>query len=252
MSKLEVKDLYVNVEGKEILNGINLIVELGKVHILMGPNGSGKSTLANTLMGNPKYKITKGEILLDGINITNLSVNERAKAGLFMSFQYPSEITGVTMSNFLRTAWNSLKDEKMGVLDFHRKLKSKMKDLGMNYNISKRYVNEGFSGGEKKRSEILQMAILEPRYAILDETDSGLDVNSIKIVGECLEKMRNPASSMLIITHYNRILRYITPDSVSIMIDGKIISTGGRELIEEIDKVGYERLREAVWGKVRY
>ena len=252
MSKLEVKDLYVNVEGKEILNGINLIVELGKVHILMGPNGSGKSTLANTLMGNPKYKITKGEILLDGINITNLSVNERAKAGLFMSFQYPSEITGVTMSNFLRTAWNSLKDEKMGELDFHRKLKSKMKDLGMNYNISKRYVNEGFSGGEKKRSEILQMAILEPRYAILDETDSGLDVNSIKIVGECLEKMRNPASSMLIITHYNRILRYITPDSVSIMIDGKIISTGGRELIEEIDKVGYERLREAVWGKVRY
>src|SRR3989344_3392239 len=184
MSKLEVKDLYVNVEGKEILNGINLIVELGKVHILMGPNGSGKRTLANTLMGNPKYKITKGEILLDGINITNLSVNERAKAGLFMSFQYPSEITGVTMSNFLRTAWNSLKDEKMGVLDFHRKLKSKMKDLGMNYNISKRYVNEGFSGGEKKRSEILQMAILEPRYAILDETDSGLDVNSIKIVGD--------------------------------------------------------------------
>src|SRR3989344_4799739 len=220
MAKLEIKNLHASIEGNEILKGLNLEVDLGKVHALMGPNGSGKSTLANVLMGNPKYKITQGKIFLDNHDITEMQPDQRAKLGLFMSFQYPSEITGVTMSNFLRTAYNSLHPEnKMDVLQFHKSMKEKMKELGMDDLFSKRYLNEGFSGGEKKRSEILQMAVLNPKYAILDETDSGLDINSIKIVGESVNKMRGPQKSILIITHYKRILEFIKPDKVSIMVN---------------------------------
>ena len=241
MPRLEIKDLHVNVEGEEILKGVNLKIELGKVHALMGPNGSGKSTMANVLMGNPKYKVTEGKILLDGEDITELSADERAKLGLFLSFQYPSEITGVTMSNFLRTAYNSVKKTNVNVLDFHRKLKDKMKELEMDSAFSKRYINEGFSGGEKKRAEILQMAILEPKYAILDETDSGLDIQAIKIVGDNVTKMRSPERGILIITHYYRILNHITPDKVHVMINGEIVDEGGKELAEEIENNGFNK-----------
>jgi Fe-S cluster assembly ATP-binding protein len=242
--KLEIKDLYVNVEKEEILKGINLEIDLGKVHTLMGPNGSGKSTLANVLMGNPKYEVTKGEIILDGEDITELSADERAKKGLFLSFQYPSEITGVTMTNFLRTAYNSIKKEKLSVIDFYKLLKKKMEELKMDTNFSKRYVNEGFSGGEKKRAEILQMAVLEPKYAILDETDSGLDIPSIKIVGENVTKMRSNERGILIITHYYRILDHIAPDKVHVMINGKIVKEGGKELAKEIEKNGFDAFLE--------
>jgi Fe-S cluster assembly ATP-binding protein len=240
MNKLQIKDLYVSIEGKQILKGVNLEFEKGKVHVLMGPNGSGKSTLANALMGNPKYNIDSGQIILDGKDITDASPNEKAKAGLFLSFQYPSEITGVTMGSFLRTAYNTLKNENINVIDFYRKLKVKMAELDMDPDFAKRYVNEGFSGGEKKRAEILQLAVLEPKYSILDETDSGLDINSIKIVGSEINKMRNPENGFLIITHYYRILNYITPDVASIMIDGKIVKTGGNELAEEIERDGFD------------
>ncbi|MAG52839.1 MAG: Fe-S cluster assembly ATPase SufC [Nanoarchaeota archaeon] len=241
MNKLIVEDLHVSIDGEEILRGVNLEINLGKVHALMGPNGSGKSTLANVLMGNPKYEVTKGRILLDGEDITTLSPDERAKKGLFLSFQYPSEITGVTMSNFLRTAWNSIKDEKLDVIQFHAKLKEKMVELEMDESFRKRYINEGFSGGEKKRAEILQMSVLEPKYAILDETDSGLDINSIKIVGDGVNKMKKDDNGIFIITHYYRILNFIIPDKVHIMIDGKIVEEGGKELAEEIEKNGFDK-----------
>ncbi len=238
--KLKVEDLHTSIEGEEILKGVNLEIDLGKVHALMGPNGSGKSTLANVLMGNPKYEVTKGRILLNDEDITSLNVDERAKKGLFLSFQYPEEITGVTMSNFLRTAWNSIKEEKLDVIQFHKKLKEKMEELKMDESFRKRYINEGFSGGEKKRAEILQMAILEPKFAVLDETDSGLDINSIKIVGENVNKMRSSERGILIITHYNRILNFITPDRVHIMVNGKIVKEGEKELAEEIEREGFE------------
>ena len=238
--KLKVKDLHVNVNGKEILKGVNLEMDLGKVHALMGPNGSGKSTLANVLMGNPKYEVTKGRILLDNEDITELRADERAKKGLFLSFQYPSEINGVTMNNFLRTAYNSVKKKKLDVIEFHNLLKKKMKELKMDDNFSRRYINEGFSGGEKKRAEILQMSVLEPKFAILDETDSGLDVDSIKIVGEGVNKMKGPKMGILIITHYYRILNYIIPDRVHILINGKIVKEGGKKLAEEIEKDGFD------------
>ena len=238
--ELRIEDLHVSIEGKEILKGLNLKIELGKVHALMGPNGSGKSTLANVLMGNPKYSVTKGKIFLDNEDITELSADQRAKKGLFMSFQYPSEITGVTMSNFLRTAYNSIKKTNVNVIDFHRKLKDKMKELGMDSNFSKRYINEGFSGGEKKRAEILQMVVLEPKYAILDETDSGTDVDALKIIAEGINDAKEKTNmGILIITHYNRILQYINVDKVTIMMDGKIVKEGEKELGDEIETEGY-------------
>ncbi len=241
MKNLKIENLHVRIGNELILKGVNLEVEPGKVHALMGPNGAGKSCLANTLMGNPKYIVEKGKIFLDGEDIAKLSPDERAKKGLFLSFQYPLEITGVTMSNFLRTAYNSLKGQKIDVASFHKLLKEKMALLGMDYSFSKRYINEGFSGGEKKRAEILQLSVLEPKYAILDETDSGLDISSIQIVGNAVNKMRNQERSIFIITHYYRILNYITPDVTSIMIDGKIVKTGGKELAEEIEKNGFEK-----------
>jgi Fe-S cluster assembly ATP-binding protein len=238
--KLKIENLHVDVEGKEILKGVDLEIDLGKVHALMGPNGSGKSTLANVLMGNPKYEITSGKILLNDEDITRSSPDERAKKGLFLSFQYPNEITGVTMSSFLRTAYNSVKGTNLDVVEFHKKLKEKMSELEMDESFRKRYVNEGFSGGEKKRAEILQMAILEPKFAILDETDSGLDADAIKIIGENVNKMRGSERGILIITHYYRILNHIMPDRVHILVDGKIVKEGGKELALEIEENGFD------------
>ena len=243
--KLEIKNIHASINSQEILKGINLELKQGEVHALMGPNGSGKSTLANVLMGNPKYTVDKGSIILDGKDITSMQPDERARLGLFLSFQYPSEISGVTLSSFLRTAYNSINKEKLDVLKFHTLLKQKMEELHIPQDMSKRHLNEGFSGGEKKRSEILQMAILQPRYCILDETDSGLDVSAIKIVGEGVNKMRNPSRGILIITHYYRILNYITPDKVSIMKDGKILKTGGKELAKQIEEQGFNEVLNA-------
>jgi len=243
MEKLIIKDLHVNVEGKEVLKGVTLEIKKGQVHALMGPNGAGKSSLGQVLMGNPRYEITKGKILLDDKDITELPPNERAKLGLFMSFQYPAEVSGVTLSNFLRIARNSVKGESMGVIDFHKLLKHKMEELSMDSSFAKRYINQGFSGGEKKRSEILQMSILEPKYAILDECDSGTDVDSLKIIADGINKMRSPQCGILIITHYYRILHYLTPDVVSVMINGKIVKTGGKALAEEIDKKGFDAIK---------
>tara|TARA_Y100000310_G_scaffold342950_1_gene448394 strand:- start:87 stop:848 length:762 start_codon:yes stop_codon:yes gene_type:complete len=240
MTKLTIKNLHANVNDTPILNGVDLTVEQGEVHVLMGLNGSGKSTLANVLMGNPKYTVTQGDIYLDEENITKLAPDERAKKGLFMSFQYPAEITGVTLSNFLRTARNAVKKDTMNVIDFHALIKKKMEELNIDPSFRKRYINEGFSGGEKKRAEILQMSILEPTFAILDECDSGLDIDSIKIVGEGIKSMHTKDRGILIITHYSRILKYITPDRVSIMVDGKIVKTGGQELAHEIEEKGFD------------
>ena len=240
MSKLEIKNLHAGIEGKEILKGIDLTIDLGTTHALMGPNGAGKSCLANVLMGNPIYKITQGQILLNGKDITQLKVTERAKLGLFLSFQYPLEVTGITLSSFLRTAYNAINEKKLDVLQFHKFLKQKMEDLQMDPIFLKRYLNEGFSGGEKKKAEILQLSVLNPKYAILDECDSGLDINALKIIGEGVSKMHGKDKGILIITHYYRILKYITPDKVSILIDGKIVKTGGKELALEIEEKGFK------------
>lgn len=241
---LIIQDLHVTAEGKTVVDGVSLQLHTGKVYALMGPNGSGKSSLAHALMGHPKYIITKGKIILDGEDITHIPAHERAKKGLFLSFQYPTEIAGVTLSHFLRTALQALKGKNMPVVEFHQLLKEKMKDLGMDSSFSKRYLNQGFSGGEKKRAEILQMSVLEPRFALLDETDSGLDVDSLKIVAQCINKMKNNTRSILIITHYHRMLDYLSPDEVHVMSGGKIIASGGRELADKIDKKGYELFAE--------
>lgn len=241
MNKLEIKDLHIEVEGKEIIKGVSLSLEKGKVTALMGPNGSGKSTLAHALMGHPKYKITKGKIILDGKDITNEPADIRAKAGLFLSFQYPKEITGVSLNNFLRSALNSVAGKKIGVLDFNKLLKEKMQELHVDEMLSKRYVNVGFSGGEKKKMEILHLMLLNPKYAILDETDSGLDIDALKIVAEGVDKIRKD-KGVLLITHYNRILKYLHPDEVHIMKDGKIVKSGGKELAKEIEEKGFKEI----------
>ncbi len=236
---LEIKDLKVSVEGKEILKGINLKLETGKVNALMGPNGSGKSTLANTLMGHPNYEIVSGKIILNGEDITSLSPDERAKKGLFLSFQYPSEIDGVTITNFLRTALNNIKGEKIPIMDFKKLMKEKMELLKINSDFMERYINQGFSGGEKKRAEILQMMVLDPKIAILDETDSGLDIDALKIVAEGLNKFMKPDKCVLIITHYKRILEFVKPDKLSIMVDGKIVKEGTGSLVDHLEEKGY-------------
>jgi|SRR3989344_5621387 len=244
---LEIKNLHAEIEGKEILKGLNLKVNLGQVHALMGPNGAGKSCLANVLSGNPKYKITQGNIFLDGKDITNSAPDERAKLGLFMSFQNPTEISGVTITNFLRTTLNekrkSQNQKELSVIEFHNFLKEKMSQLEIPSEFSRRYLNEGFSGGEKKRTEILQLLILDPKYIILDECDSGLDVTALKIIGEILNEIRSPEKSIIIITHYNRILKYLSPDKVSILADGKIIKTqDGKELADQIENHGFKQI----------
>ncbi len=237
--QLQIKSLHVSVDGKEILKGINLEISSGEIHALMGPNGSGKSTLSNAIMGNPKYIVTKGEMLFNGQNLLSLSADERAKLGIFMSFQYPSEIPGVSIANFLRTALNNVKSNKLTVQEFRVLLREKMELLKMDKKFAERYINDGFSGGEKKRSEILQMAVLSPALAILDETDSGLDIDSLKIVSDGVNTLMNKDRGILIITHYQRILNYIKPDFVHIITDGRIVKSGSHELAEHLEKYGY-------------
>lgn len=237
---LEVIDLHVEVDGKEILKGVNLEIGRGEIHCLMGRNGSGKSTLAYALMGHPKCRITHGKIIFNGDDVTNLPIDRRAKLGIFLSFQYPEEIPGVTIANFLRVAYNSAKSTAIPVIEFQKMLREKISLLGMDEKFARRSLNEGFSGGEKKKAEILQMAVLRPSFAILDETDSGLDVDALKTVASGINKIKTKEQSILLITHYQRILNYIAPDRVHVMSDGKIVKSGGKDLIEKIESEGYD------------
>jgi Fe-S cluster assembly ATP-binding protein len=240
---LEVRGLRVSVEGKEILKGIDLVVRQGEVHALMGPNGSGKSTLANVIMGRPGYEVTEGRILFKGEDITDLTPDERARRGLFLAMQYPVEVPGVSVVNFLRTAYKAVKGEEIGALAFRKHLKEKMALLGVDDAMVNRYVNQGFSGGEKKRNEILQLAVLEPDIAILDETDSGLDIDSLRQVATGIDQLIGPNLGVLLVTHYQRILDYITPDRVHVMMGGRIVMSGGKELAHELERKGYEEIR---------
>jgi Fe-S cluster assembly ATP-binding protein len=250
MSTLEIKDLYVSVAGKEIIKGFNLTIKQGEVHALMGPNGTGKSTLSNAIMGHPNYEITSGQILIDGQDISELSVEERSHKGIFLAFQYPVAIPGVTLANFLRVAVNAKlkaldpESKGMSLIEFRRKMKSKMDLLQMDYSFGGRYLNDGFSGGEKKRAEILQLAMLEPKFAILDETDSGLDIDAIRIVSEGVNSLASEDLGVLVITHYQRMLNYIKPQFVHILFDGRIVETGGPELALKLEEHGYDWVRD--------
>ena len=243
VATLEIRGLKAKVEGKEILKGIDLTVPQGEVHAIMGPNGSGKSTLANVIMGRPGYQITAGEIRFKGEDITALKPDKRAQMGLFLAFQYPTEIAGVSVVNFLRSAYNAVKGETTSALAFHKRLKEKMALLGIEDSMVRRYVNQGFSGGEKKKNEVLQLAVLEPDLAILDETDSGLDIDSLKAVANGIESLTGPNLGVLLITHYQRILNYITPDRIHVMMEGRIVLSGGPELAHELEAKGYEGFR---------
>jgi Fe-S cluster assembly ATP-binding protein len=240
-----VEDLHVAVEGTEILRGVDLAVGAGEVHALMGPNGSGKSTLANTLLGRPDYQVTAGRILFHGEDVTSWAVDARAKAGIFLAFQYPEEIAGVPMVQFLRQALSARKGIDLSVLELRLSIMEWMKRLGMDPSFGDRYVNEGFSGGEKKRNEILQMAILEPELAILDETDSGLDIDALRVVARGVREVRaaRPELGVLLITHYQRILDELTPDRVHILIDGQIVASGGPEMAGRLEEEGYDAWR---------
>ena len=243
MAELQISDLTVEVEGQEILHGLDLTLAKGETHALMGPNGSGKSTLAYAIAGHPAYEITGGKVLIDGTDILELTPDERAALGLFLAMQYPTEIPGVSLTNFLRTSLNALRDEDVPVRQFMNDLRAQFEHLDMDPAFMQRNVNDGFSGGEKKRFEILQMAMLRPQYAILDETDSGLDIDALKVVSAGVNRLRGPEMGVLLITHYTRILRYITPDRVHVMFAGRIVESGGPELAEELEEHGYERLR---------
>ncbi|MGH9198000.1 MAG: Fe-S cluster assembly ATPase SufC [Acidimicrobiia bacterium] len=249
MADLEIKDLTVQVEDKVILKGATLAINKGEIHALMGPNGSGKSTLANVLMGNPFYQVVKGEVLYKGEDLLGMSPDERARKGLFIAFQYPVSIPGVTMSSFLRTALSARRGyekELIPVSEFQKLLKQKMEVLKIEPSIVTRYVNEGFSGGEKKRAEILQMALLEPEIAIMDETDSGLDIDSVKVVADGVNRMYEDSKKqmgILVITHYSRILHYIKPSNVHVMFDGRFVVSGGAQLAEELEQTGYEGIK---------
>ncbi len=250
MSELTIKNLHVSIENSQILKGVNLTISQGEVHAIMGPNGTGKSTLAYAVMGHPNYEITDGDILIDGQSLLELAPDERARAGLFLAFQYPVSIPGVTVANFLRTAVNAHRrksepqQEDISVLNFRKLLKSKMDLLEMDYSFGGRYLNEGFSGGEKKRTEVLQMAVLEPAFSILDETDSGLDIDAIRIVSEGVNALKGPNMGVMIITHYQRILNYIKPDFVHVMFDGRIVESGEEELALMLEEQGYDWARE--------
>jgi len=250
MSQLEIRNLHVSIEGKEILKGFTLTVKQGEVHAIMGPNGTGKSTLAYTLMGHPFYEVTAGEAWFKGVNILKLEADERSRLGLFLAFQYPVAIPGVTVANFLRTALNARKraenpdDKGMPIPEFRKLLRARMELLKMDPAFAGRYLNDGFSGGEKKRAEILQMATLRPEIAILDETDSGLDIDALRIVSEGVNALRGEDLGVLVITHYNRILNYIQPDFVHVMMDGQIAESGGPDLALHLEEHGYEWVRE--------
>ena len=242
-SLLKINNLHVSIGEKKILKGLNLEIKPGEIHAIMGPNGGGKSTLSNTIMGSPKGVVEEGSILLEGEEINNLTTDERAKKGIFLSFQYPEEIPGVTVQNFLRTAYNVVKNENISILKFEKLLKEKMALLDMKEEYANRYLNEGFSGGEKKKNEILQMSILEPKLAILDETDSGLDIDALRIVSEGVNKAKAKDTAVLIITHYNRILDYIKPDVVHVLMDGKIVKSGDSNLAKMLEDTGYEDIK---------
>jgi len=246
MSKLIIKDLYAEVDGKEILKGVNLEINGGETHAIMGPNGTGKSTLASVIMGHPKYTVTKGEITLDGEDVLEMAVDERARAGLFLGMQHPAEVPGVTNSDFIKTAMNSRLEtgKSMSLFKFIREYDKAVTELKMNEDLPHRYLNEGFSGGEKKRNEILQMKMLKPKIAILDEIDSGLDVDALKIVGENVTAMKNKDLGLLLITHYQRLLEYIEADFIHVMMKGKVVRSGGIELMHRIDTEGYDWLKE--------
>ena len=233
MSVLEIKDLHVEIEGKEILKGVNLTLKTGEIAAIMGPNGTGKSTLSAAIMGNPNYEVTKGEVLFDGVNILELEVDERARMGLFLAMQYPSEIPGITNAEFLRAAMNAGKEDD-----------EKMELLNMKEEMAERYLNEGFSGGEKKRNEILQLLMLEPTFALLDEIDSGLDIDALKVVSKGVNAMRGEGFGAMIITHYQRLLNYITPDVVHVMMEGKVVLSGGPELAARLEQEGYAKIAE--------
>jgi Fe-S cluster assembly ATP-binding protein len=241
---LEISGLHASVEGKEILKGIDLTVRQGETHAMMGPNGSGKSTLAAVLMGRPGYQVTAGDVRFNGESVLGLPADKRAQRGLFLAMQYPVEIPGVSVVNFLRTAYQSVKGEQVSALAFRKYMKEKMNLLGVDDSMVQRYVNQGFSGGEKKRNEILQLAVLEPQLAILDETDSGLDIDSLKQVATGVAQLIGPELGVLLITHYQRILNYITPDFVHVMMDGRIVKSGGKELAHELEAKGYEGIRK--------
>ena len=250
MIDFEVRNLHVNVNGKEILKGVNLIIQRGEVHALMGPNGTGKSTLAYSLMGHPNYEITEGEVWFKGQNIVDMAPDERSRMGMFLAFQYPVAIPGVSVANFLRSAINARRksvnssDKGISVPEFRKVLKERMDLLKMDYAFAGRYLNDGFSGGEKKRAEILQMAVLRPEIAILDETDSGLDIDALRIVSEGVNALRGPELGVLVITHYQRILNYIKPDRVHIMLGGRIVESGGSDLALHLEEHGYDWVRE--------
>lgn len=242
----EIKDLHVSVEGKKILNGLSLTVRAGETHAIMGPNGSGKSTLSNTLMGHPRYRVTQGEIWYQGENITELKADERARKGIFLAFQYPTAIPGVSVTNFLRVVLKSIRGQEIPVKDFRKELKEKMALLEMQGSFAGRYVNEGFSGGEKKRLEILQMALMQPKFAVLDETDSGLDIDALKIVSDGINRLRAADRGMLVITHYQRLLDYVKPDFVHVLVQGRIVKSGGKDLALELESKGYDWVEKEV------
>jgi Fe-S cluster assembly ATP-binding protein len=250
-SQLEIRNLHVRTEEREILRGVDLVVRHGELHALMGPNGSGKSTLANTIMGHPDYEVTDGEILFDGENIIELAAHERAKLGLFLAFQYPVAIPGVSVANFLRLAINAQREEPIKVKEFGAQLRHAVELLDVEDAFTSRHLNDGFSGGEKKRAEVLQMAMLHPQIAVLDETDSGLDIDALRTVAEGVQKLHDDQHlGVLIITHYQRILDYVRPEFVHIMLDGRIVMNGGNELVERLEKEGYDRIREEVAARV--
>lgn len=250
MSELTIKNLHVSIEDTQILKGLNLTVRQGEVHAIMGPNGTGKSTLAHAIMGHPNYEVTEGDILIDGNSVLDMAADERSREGIFLAFQYPVAIPGVTVANFLRTAINARHQhmappqEKISILEFRKMLKAKMDLLEMDYSFGGRYLNDGFSGGEKKRTEVLQLAVLEPSFAILDETDSGLDIDAIRIVSEGVNALKGPNMGVMVITHYQRILNYIQPDFVHVMYDGRIVESGAKELALQLEDEGYDWVRE--------
>jgi Fe-S cluster assembly ATP-binding protein len=241
---LKIENLRVEIDGNEIVKGLDLDVGKGEIHAIMGPNGSGKSTFANVLMGHPRYEVTEGTVTFEGEDVLELEPDERAKLGMFLAFQYPSEVPGVSVANFLRTAVNSVREEELSPMEMYRLLQEKMAVMQMDPKFAERYLNEGFSGGEKKRNEILQMLMLDPRLAIMDETDSGLDIDALQVVARGVNEVRGPEFSAVIITHYQRILRYIEPDRVHVMLDGRIVTSGGKELAEQLEDKGYDWVRQ--------
>jgi Fe-S cluster assembly ATP-binding protein len=243
MADLEIRDLTVEADGTQLLHGVTLDLDQGRTIALMGPNGSGKSTLAYAIAGHPAYEVTGGTITWKGTELNDLTPDERARLGVFLAMQYPVEVPGVSLTNFLRTALNAVSGDDVPIREFMTRLKSEMRDLGVDESFLQRSINEGFSGGEKKRFEILQAALLRPQLAVLDETDSGLDVDALKVVSEGVNRLRGPELGVLIITHYTRILRYVRPDEVHVMFEGRIVASGGAELADELEEKGYENLR---------